>query len=403
MAVSTGQGPKKIGSTKKRSPLDLRGNGKEQGINALWAGIGGGLSDLGRGLGNTASDFGDFLAGRGPSTKAGSQVFGPDRGQKPGGGSEREDLIRATNRANADRLRQQESATAALNEEPLGILDFLQQAQGLIGGGEGGGVERVSYDPLRQAARGRFTEGDAKLEAMYRQLQNSIGAQSGTIASNYDSGAQALNQNAAQGQNTIGDAYQAARDAQTRQLQQLGIGDAAAVIASNGTDAGDEQAAALAGVEQNRAANVGANEAAKQAGLTQNASHVSAAGLAGAEQRGRLQSELSQLLGEYDVAEQQQNAQLQQASRARSQDPTQALSIAQMLQEDHNSRLPQAPSFDQQIDLERLAIDRLKAMGSGRTLQDALGDIGQLQTVAKQQGIPEDRFSEWAKMVLAAQ
>ena len=354
------------------SPLDGRGNGEEKGVAALWAGLTGGLSDLGRGIGNTASDIGDFFASRPSTTKAGSQVFGPDRGAKPGAGNPNGELIRMNNRANADRLRQQQSSAAQL-EEPKSILDFLAQAQGLLGGGSAGGG--VNYDPLRAAARGRFTEGDAKLEAMYRQLANSIGGQASSIGQNYDTGAAALNQNAAQGQNTIEAAYDSARDAQTRQLQQLGIQDAAAVTASRGTDAAGDQAAALSGIEQNRAANVGANEAARQSGLAQNASSVSAAGLAGAEQRGRLSAELNQLLAEYDVAEQGQNAQLQ----SRAQDPSQALSIAQLLQEDYNGRLPQEPSFDQQIDLEKLALQRLK-----------------------QQGIPEDRFSDWAKLVLGA-
>lgn len=380
---------------KKKAPYDWRGNGKEQGINALFAGIGGGLSDLGRGLINTASDAGDWLAGRAPTTKAGSAVFGEDRGSAPGSSNANGELIRMTNRANADRLRQQESQAAQL-EEPKGILDFLAQAQGLLGGGVE--QQRVSYDPLRAAARGRFTEGDARLEAMYRQLAESIGAQAGSINQNYTTGAENLNTNAAQGQNTIEAAYDAARDAQTRQLQQLGIEDAAAVTASRGTDAAGDQAAAVSGIEQNRAANVGANEAARQSGLAQNATAVSAAGLAGAEQRGRLSQQLAQLLGEYDVAEQQQNSQLQ----SRAQDPSQALSIAQLLQEDYNGRLPQAPTFDQQIDLEKLALQRLKQQGSGRTLNDALGDVTQLQQVAKQQGIPEDRFSEWAKLVLGA-
>lgn len=383
---------------KKRAPLDLRGSGDEQGINALWAGIGGGLSDLGRGLGNAASDAGDWLAGRAPTTKAGSQVFGPDRGKGPGGQNTNGELIRMRNRQTADRLRQQQEAQTAGLEEPKSILDFLAQAQGLLGGGAGGAAG-VNYDPLRAAARERFSTGNAQLEAMHRQLANSISAQAGSIGQNYDQGAAAYNQNAAQAADVIGDAYQSARDQQTRQLNQLGIQDSALVNAARGTDAAGDQANAIANVEQNRAANVGANEAARQSGLAQNASAVSAAGLAGAQAQGRLQAELNQLLAQYDVAEQEQNASL--ASRG-GQDIQQALSIAQLLQEDFNSRLPQQPTFDQQIDLEKLAIDRLKAMGSGRTLQDALGDIGQLQQVAKQQGIPEDRFSEWAKLVLGA-
>lgn len=395
MAVSTGQ-TKKYGNGKRRAPLDWRARGDEEGFSAFLAGIGGGISDLGRGLGNTASDIGDFFASRPASTKAGSQVFGPDRGQP--GSSDRGELLRMRNRATADRLRQQESQVAGEEEQgPMGILDFLAQAQGLLG--PGAGAERVSYDPMRAAARGRFSEGDAKLEAMYRQLGQSIAGQAASIGANYDRGAEGLNQNASQAADVVGDAYQSARDMQTRQLQQLGIQDSALVNAARGTDAAGDQAMALSNIEQNRAANVGANEAARQSGLAQNASHVSAAGLAGAEQRGRLQAELNQLLSQYDVAEQEQNAAL--ASQG-GPDVREALSIAQLLQEDYNSRLPQQPTFDQQIDLERLAIDRLKAMGSGRTLQDAIGDINTLQSLAKQQGVPEDRFSDWAKLVLGA-
>jgi hypothetical protein len=358
------------------------------GLSDIGAQLANFMNDSARNVGNFASTAGSFLSSnRQPAAGGGFGDYLVGRGA--------DSPVSPMRRRGETVQRLQQQEEQAEEGTQLGILDFLAQAQGLMGGAGGGGV---NYDPLRQAARGRFTEGDAKLEAMYRQLADSIGAQAGTIASNYDAGAAGLNQNAAQAQSTIGDAYEAARAAQTRQLQQLGIGDAAGVIASEGTDAGAEQARALANVEQNRAANVGANEAAKQSGLAQNASHVSAAGLAGAEQRGRLQAELNQLLGEYDVAEQTQNAQL--ASRA--QDPTQALSIAQMLQEDYNSRQPQAPTFDQQLDLERLAIERLKAMGSGRTLQDALGEVTQLQQVAKQQGIPEDRFSDWAKLVLGA-
>lgn len=359
------------------------------GLSDIGAQLANFMNDSARNAGNLASSAGSFLtSNKEPGAGGGFGDYLVGRGADP---KKRPGKIRG---GAVERLDQQNDM-AEEGAQPLGILDFLAQAQSLMGGDSGGGV---NYDPLRSAARGRFSEGDAKLEAMYRQLAASIGAQAGTIGQNYDAGAAALNQSAQQGQGTINDAYQGARNAQSRQLQQLGIQDAAGVIASEGTDPAAEQAMAVSNLEQNRAANVGANEAARQAGLTQNASHVSAAGLAGAEQRGRLQSELNQRLGEYDVAEQTQNAQLAQQRN----DPSQSLSIAQMLQEDHNSRLPQGPNFDQQIDLERLAIDRLKAMGSQRTLQDALGEITQLQQVAKQQGIPEENFSDWAKLVLGA-
>lgn len=375
----------------RRAPLDGRGSGNEQGFAGWWSGITGGLSDLGRGFGNAITDAGDFIASRPATTKGGSQIFGPDKAPSKGRRGSGGTFGAPTPQ---ERLQQQEQGAA----QQLGLLDFLQQALDLGAGGAGGGGG-VDYNPLREAARGRYSQGNARLEAMYRQLADSIAGQAGTIGSNYDSAGQGYNQNAQQAQSTINDAYQASRDAQSRQFQQLGIQDAAAVLAAQGGNAAADQANAVSGIEQNRAAVTNQNEAAKQAALAQNASHVSAAGLAGAEQRGRLQAELNQLLGEYDVAEQTQNAQL--AARG-GRDIGNALQVAQMLQEDYNSRLPQAPTFDQQLDLEKLAIERLKAMGSGRTLQDALNDVMQLQQYATSNNIPEDRFSEFAKLVLGA-
>src|SRR5690606_5588081 len=118
--------------------------------------------------------------------------------------------------------------------------------------------------------------------AMFGQLQESIRGDAAGIGSTYDTNAQNLQQAADQGASSIDAAYQAARDAQTQQFQQLGIGDAAAVLAAAGGNAAADQANALGNIAQNSSANQQANAQHRTSALNYNTNIANAAGLEGA-------------------------------------------------------------------------------------------------------------------------
>lgn len=335
-----------------RAPFDWR-DSKAQGLSGFLAGIGGGLSDLGRGAGNMASDLGDWLGSRPQTTKAGSQVFGADRG-----GAQREgfnaagEQARMNNRAAADRLSalgDEEEFGEEDEYQPLSLAEALARAMQMLPGGGG-----VNYDPQREAARSRASENDARLEAMYRQLQGSYAADAPTIAASYDQATESTNEATDQGVTNINNAYDKARADQTAQLAALGIEDAAAVIAGAGQSATVDQADAVSNLEQNRGANVNELTANKQSAGTYNTRIGQAAGLEGNLQRAVNQSRLQQLLADIDAEEQGQNAQLAGQNRSA------AMSLAESLVGESRYNREYADSredrdFSKQLQVQELA------------------------------------------------
>lgn len=202
-------------------------------------------------------------------------------------------------------------ATVEDEYQPLSLAEALARAMAMLPGGGG-----VNFDPQRQALRERAADSDARLEAMYRQLQGSYAADAPGIAASYDQATAGVNTATDQGVTNINNAYDKARADQTAQLAALGIGDAAAVIAGAGQDAGVDQAAAVSNLEQNRGANVNELASNKQSAATFNTRIGQAAGLEGNLQRAVNQSRLQQLLADIDAEEQSQNAALTNQNRS---------------------------------------------------------------------------------------
>lgn len=175
----------------------------------------------------------------------------------------------------------------------MSFEDALRQAEGLIGGGGGG----TDYSAIENTLRKNTGEADARLEAMYRQLRGSIDQDAPQIAATHDEAISGVNAATDAGVSNINNAYNSTRDEQTRQLQALGIGDAAAVLAQNGNAAAD-QAGAVTGLETNRGANVNQLTANKAAAQTYNTNIGNAAGLEGNLQRAALQQGLADRLAE---------------------------------------------------------------------------------------------------------
>ncbi len=374
------------GSTPRRrmsgAPLDWRSKDGE-GIASWWNGIAGGVSDLGRGVGNAASDLGDFFAGRAPTTKAGSQVFGPDTGQS---GVDRGEVIRARNRVAADRQRmaeQQAMQEQANQPSPTSFIEYLKQALGLLGDGSGGGIPSVNYDPQREALRRNTAEGDANVANMYLALQRQFADAVPVVQANTDQTKAALNQTADSAQQNVAQSNSAIRTEQSRQLADLGIEDALTNLITSGNNQARDQALASSGIEASRANQLGTVDTTGQAAEEFTRSLGNTAGLEGGEKRAALQRNLIQGLAEIDAQEQQQNAGIAaQNASSRGGSFTQAMNLAQILSgEDPNSYASQAQSAQQQWENDMAAAEFNAKYGQqqGANPQALIDFIAQMQ------------------------
>lgn len=214
--------------------------------------------------------------------------------------------------------------------EDTGLPSFLANLMEALGMTSGGGG--ADFDPLRNDARSRGAEYDARLAAMYEQLQNEMRQDGTGIQQNYQG---AIDQNAArtmEAQQSVQGASDDAAQRNLQQLQALGIGEAAGNIVSEGRDLNSDTAGAVQDAiarGQISGENLAQN---KQSANTHNTNLVGAAGLEGNLQRARVQSELGSLLSQYDMQEQEANQQAQQQSLS------QAMSLAGALTDDQWKR-----------------------------------------------------------------
>jgi hypothetical protein len=211
------------------------------------------------------------------------------------------------------------------------LLDYLSQALGITGSmnDSTGGTD---YTGLESVLRQNASDADSRIGAMYRQLQGSYVNDAAPIAAGYDQAHQALAGNADQATQQVNAGYGAARDAQTKMLQNLGIGDAALVQANQGNPGGADQARALSGIAQNSLANLNANDANKQSAASYNTKIGGAAGLEGNLQRASVQQNLQKALAQLEAQKSQS------ASTAKSNNFSQALGLAEALSSDQQNR-----------------------------------------------------------------
>lgn len=292
-------------------------------------------------------------------------------------------------RAVAPRRQEQQSEQGA----QLTFADYLRMANEM---GLGGG--NTDYSALMNQLRANAMNADAKLAAMYNQLQGSIDADASVIGQTYDAGAAGLTQNADQAQATINNAYQAARDAQTQQFQQLGIGDAAGVLAAQGGNAAADQANAIGNVAQNSGANQQQLGQNRVAALNYNIGIGNAAGLEGAVQRAAVQQELANRLAELQTQQSQEGSQrsqsLFQAALGMAQNP----GIFDPNYQGNPMDALKAQLLAAQITAQDLKNQGLAANSSGQIG----GNLSQYQTLAQAYGIdPSDQeaFLNFIKLV----
>lgn len=244
-----------------------------------------------------------------PSTAGNSEVHAGLRG----------DSIDAANRMFS---AQQQAA----QPQPKTFADYLAMAQQYAGGG-------VDYSGMMNQERSNAADSTSRIAAMYKQLQGSYAADAPGIAKQYDAAGADTKQNGTEAAAGINEAYNGTRDAVSNQLAKLGIGDAAAVLASQGSNAANDQARALSGVASNSQGNQNNLVQHKASAQTYNTGIKEAAGLEGNLQQSVIQKQLNDALANLTLQQQQQAASQQQN----------AFTIAQQLQTtDQNNAILQA-------------------------------------------------------------
>lgn len=276
--------------------------------------------------------------------------------------------------------------------QAMSFSDYLALAA-QMGVGQGG----VDYGGLRSQLQSQAQRGDSALNAMYSQLRGSIDADAPGIAQTYDQTSQGIGENGAAAIKTTNDAANSARQAQTSQLQALGIGDTAAVLAGAGGNAAADQAAAVSNIAQNQAAGQNQAVANKASALNYNTGVGNAAGLEGNIQRANLQADLQAKLAELGIREQEANAgnndeQLQFAMQLMGQDRSAASDAAEQQAQ------AEQQDFDNRMSMADLVLRQTKAQGSQQTLQDQLGEqLGGAQTIyeaAARMGVKPDELAK---------
>lgn len=249
------------------------------------------------------------------------------------------------------------------NQPTMSYGDALSQAQGMVG------WNPISYDPERATARGNASEADARLEAMYRQLRDSITADEGNIAKAYQGANQSIADAGAQAQQATQQASNAADDRNNEVLANLGISDAQQQIIGQGRDLNTQTAGAVADMaakQQNAATNLSETQAAA---VQQNRGIAGAAGLEGNLQRAQNQSKLQALLAKIDMAEQQENAAGQQNAQQ------QSMSLAQMLMQQSGNSSDRAYGRYQDM-LNRSDSLSIEAQNQARAQQELMMKLG---------------------------
>lgn len=233
------------------------------------------------------------------------------------------------------------------------FLANLMESLGMVGGSD------VNYDPLRQDAQSRGAEYDARLSAMYNQLQNSMRQDGTAIQGNYQEAVDQNAQRTTEAAQSVQGASDAAAERNLQQLQALGIGEAAGNIVAQGQDLNSDTARAVQDTQargQLSGNNLVENQ---QSAGAHNANLVGAAGLEGNLQRARVQSELSSLLAQYDMEEQQARQQAQQSSLSQAMGLAGALTDNQWQTQTYQDDLARAQYEAQQDQLGALQPNKL--------------------------------------------
>jgi hypothetical protein len=189
--------------------------------------------------------------------------------------------------------RNNAAKNAAQNQEQSAssLLESIMAQLGSLGGGGGGGVSRAQIDAFQT----RGAEDRARLEAMYKSYGDMIGARRGDIEGNYNTGTQNLTNAYNQAASATTANYDAARQAQTRQLQQLGLTEMAPPTNTEAQLQAAQQTEAL------RQAAIAEQEANRQAAVNQNISLQNAASREGTQQLQSFDQRLADMVSQMSM------------------------------------------------------------------------------------------------------
>jgi hypothetical protein len=151
-------------------------------------------------------------------------------------------------------------AAAGLTGEDGGLSAF--ELWQLMGGGSGGGGG--GGGPSRAQIQAQAAPSRARIEAMYKQYADMIAAREADIAKNYTTAGQNLQSIYGGAEQNINESYNAARAAQTAQLQALGLTETAPPTNTN------QQAYAASILSRLGAAGMSENDAARVAAINNN-------------------------------------------------------------------------------------------------------------------------------------
>lgn len=253
-----------------------------------------------------------FAAIRGPGANLGkrisdSTVDESDRDKL--NDRSRRDSAAARLRRNGMRQQEAQAEQEAMDDAPvdpeMSFADYLRMARGMMSESSGSGTD---YSALEGQLRDNAGQGDAKLEAMFRQLGTAIAADAPIIQKGYTDAGATLQKNADTAAASSNAGYDAARAGQSEQLKALGIEQAAGTIANKGTGAAQEQGRSNANIQETLAAAQALNTQKQTSSLDFNRGVGNAAQLEGATQRATLQQQLAQKLAELRVAQSEETS-----------------------------------------------------------------------------------------------
>lgn len=267
------------------------------------------------------------------------------RKQDPRGVKDRQEPLM---QRNINRLMEGPPVAEAEEEAEMSFADYLRIARGMMDESSSPGTD---YSALEGQLRNNASQGDARLEAMFRQLGGSIAADAPVIQQAYTDAGASMKTSADEAAASSNAGYDSARAGQSEQLRALGIEQAAGTIASKGTGSTQEQGRTNENIQEGLAAGQTLNTQKMTSSLDFNRGVGNAAQLAGATQRAGLQQQLAQKLAELQVAQSEENS-----SRSMRNDD-QAWSRAGMLADWDNdaAQRRQGPSAKDELDMALLA------------------------------------------------
>lgn len=202
-------------------------------------------------------------------------------------------------------------APAPTPTPPPSLADYLAEASKMLPPPSFAGA--LDFGKLAQQDVNQTNDVASRIQAMYNALSGDYKADAPTINAQYNQGINDVGaaQNAATGD--VNNAYADARQAQSAQLAALGIGNAAGVIADKGTDAGGDQAAAIANLIQNGTAVKNQLTQGRTSALDYNTKVAQAAPQEGADKSAALQRQLQSDLAQLQQSQAQQSTSMASA------------------------------------------------------------------------------------------